>query len=408
VGVNGWFVGAISSFKPETPVKTFTTVITNLPSAGDHYAEEIVFDSSGRAYFSQGSATNSSVVGPDNWFVTAWLQLFPTFHDFPAKDIFLSGKDYKTPVPFPLDPTASLVTAPFMPFGSGAVSPGTMIPAASPTTPQEGIIAGNGTVYSFEPFAPDPTSTLRLEGWGFRNPYGIGLDPFHPGKLFVSNNGADTRSFLINGKLTVVEPRPIQEDYDDISIINTGGTEEFFGWPDFFHDEDTGEVLPVTDPTFCHGEGELPIPCPDFVLAKSFRESLHVQRAFAEPGYHVSANKFDFSTDEKFKFVGDLFLAETGSFVPITGAPQFVGYRVVRVDRQSGQVSNFIVNTGKTAEQIFNPNSFNKPIDVKFKNEIMLIVDFGVFEPGLNILQAGTGKVWLVSHGKSGIVQFLK
>jgi len=34
----------------------------------------------------------------------------------------------------------------------------------------------------------------------------------------------------------------------------------------------------------------------------------------------------------------------------------------------------------------------------------MYIVDFGVFEPAPNLQQPGTGKVWVVSHGKSGIV----
>jgi hypothetical protein len=31
---------------------------------------------------------------------------------------------------------------------------------------------------------------MQLEAWGFRNPYGIGFDPFNPNLLFVSNNGA--------------------------------------------------------------------------------------------------------------------------------------------------------------------------------------------------------------------------
>lgn len=131
-----------------------------------------------------------------------------------------------------------------------------------------------------------------------------------------------------------------------------------------------------------------------------------MQPAFAEFIEHSSANKFDFAVDKKFKNVGDLFVAETGSFVPISGAEQFVGYRVVRVDRQSGQVSDFVVNTGRTAEQIFNPAGFNKPMDVKFLGELMFIVDFGVYEPGLHLMQPGTGKVWIVSHGKSGLIHF--
>ncbi len=36
IGANGWAVGAISTFDPADPVGTFTTVLSNLPSSGDH------------------------------------------------------------------------------------------------------------------------------------------------------------------------------------------------------------------------------------------------------------------------------------------------------------------------------------------------------------------------------------
>lgn len=191
IGVNGWRVGAISRFQPDDPISTFETVLTDLPSSGDHHTNEIVFDESGRAYFSQGTATNASVVGADNWLVTQWLSNFELFHDFAPKEIVLSGAAFETQAPFPFDPTASLLTAPYMPFGSGAPPYGTVVSAATPQSPQQGIIAGNGAVYSFDP--ADPADTLRLEGWGLRNPYGIGIDPFYPTKLFVSNNGSDVR-----------------------------------------------------------------------------------------------------------------------------------------------------------------------------------------------------------------------
>lgn len=101
-----------------------------------------------------------------------------------------------------------------------------------------------------------------------------------------------------------------------------------------------------------------------------------------------------------------MFVAETGAFVPITGARQFSGYKVVRVDRASGAVHDFVANVGDTPQEIFDPATFNKPIDVKFSGELMFIVDFGVFEPGLQLQQPGTGKSWLVAHGKSGLVRF--
>jgi glucose/arabinose dehydrogenase len=393
-GIHGWAVGAISKFQPSDPVNTFVTVITNLPSSGDHYTEQIVFDANGRAFFSQGSATNASVVGADS----GWLQTpaFQSFHEFSPVDVVLDGIAYKTLFPFPLDTAANKITSPYMPFGSGAVPNKTVVPAATPSSPQGGgIIAGGGTVYSFDPSAPDPTSTLRLEGWGFRNPYGIAFDPFDPRKLFVSNNGSDTRSMKQNSGVTVVESRPIENDLDDMFVVHPGGKTEFFGWPDFFHDPKTGHVLPVTDPLFCE-QSELHFPCPQFVFDSDFRNSLRVQSAFAEFEEHSSANKFDFSTEHSFRFVGDIFVAETGSFPPVTGADEFTGYKVVRVNRQNGQVTDFIVHNSNTQDAIFMPTGFNKPIDVKIRKDTMFVVDLGVLEPGLGLMEPGTGKIWTV------------
>jgi hypothetical protein len=164
VGANDWLVGAISKFDPANPVDSFTTVLTNLPSTGDHFTEEIKFDDSGRAFFAQGSATNASVVGPDNELVTGWLSQFPNFHDFAPQDVVLNGTEFHAPIAVPGLNPENQVTAPFMPFGSGPIAPGTVVPAATPETPQEGMIAGNAAIYSFDPSADDPASTLRLEG----------------------------------------------------------------------------------------------------------------------------------------------------------------------------------------------------------------------------------------------------
>lgn len=397
-GANAWLVGAISRFRPSAPVTTFQTLLTNLPSAGDHYTEEIVFGNDGRAYFSQGTATNSLIVGPDNWYVTQWLQQFPRFHDFAPVDVVLNGHDVRTPVEFPLDPSRSRFTGPFRPFGSGSTD-GMVIQAATPSHPQEGMIIGNGTVYSFDPGASNPKSTLRLEGWGFRNPYGIGFDPVHPGVLFVSNNGADYRQAQVDGRAQIVESRPIENDLDDLFQLTTGGHQDFYGYPDFVHDPKTGEPRLVSEAQFGETEeGELPIKQPHTLLDETFRNSLFVHRAYAEFTQHSSANKFDCSTSDGFGHFGQPFVAETGALVPITGADELTGYRVVRVDRSTHQVLDFIKHKSDTVASIFQPNGFNKPIDVKFDGDVMLIVDFGMFEPGLNISQPNTGKVWLVFH----------
>jgi len=383
-------VGAISRFRPRNPVGTFQTVVSGIPSFGDHPNSQIVFGPEGRAYFNGAAPTNASVVGPDN----GWATSHPTLHDFPAVDVRLSGIGYQTLIPFPpLDPSAALITEPFMPFGSGPVPAETIVLAATPANPQQGVIAGSGSVYSFDPDAPNPVSTLRLEGWGFRNPYGIGFDPFHPDMLFVSNNGADARQRLVNGQLVFAGSRPIANDWDDIFIIHPGQGAQFFGWPDYFHDPVSRQPLPVTDPMFCPAGAN---PCPQFAFSDSFRATLTVQPAFAELEDHVSANMFDFSITDDFGYVGDIFIAETGALPPGTGATTLTGYKVARIDRTTGAVSDFIAHTMNTQAVIFQTDGFNKPIDVRFRGPRMYVVDMGVFPPAT--LTPNSGKIWMVSR----------
>jgi len=396
VNANGWNVGAISKFRPGDSFGTFSTVIPNLPPAGDHATDEIVFDRRGMAYqivfdrrgmayFSQGTATNSGVVGTDD----SLSERSSNFHDFAPVRIVLSGSSY--PIPSPSQPTS-----PYMPFGVSAPA-GTVVPAATPTTPQQGIIAGNGTVYSFNPNAPDPVSTLRLLGWGLRNPYGIGFNPSKPNELFVTNSGADSRG-----------SRPLINEYDDLFAIDLfainarRGQPDFFGWPDFFDDPQTGRrlpalpALPVTNPLFS-ASGTTVQP----VFASSFSKSLNVKPAVTELGNHTAVGKFDISTDPQFGLVGDLFVARTGSLPPGTGATSLVGYDVVSVNPQTGKVSEFLTHNGNSPDVIFNPSSLDKPIDVRFHNNQMFIVDFGVFntsQPGG--IEPYTGKVWKVTRSE--------
>jgi hypothetical protein len=314
-----------------------------------------------------------------------------------------------------------------MPFGGGLVSAGKMVKAPTPSSPIQGIIAGGGTVYSFDPDAKNPTSTMRLEAWGMRNPYGIGFDPFDPKLLFISNNGADVRQTTISGKLVIRGSRPIDNDFDDMFVVNIGKNRDadedkdsndknggardipFFGHPDYFHDPVSRQPLPVTNPLFCPA-GSVPPPppvtvvktgqCSQFAFSDQFRGTLKVQPAFAQIELHSSANMFDFSRTERFGFKRDIFIAETGSIPPGTGATGLNGFKVARIDRHTGVVSDFITHSTNTVAVIFPTsdilNSFNKPIDVRFRGHEMFIVDFGFFVPGP--ITPNSGKVWKVTH----------
>src|SRR6516165_11260825 len=416
-------VGVISRFRPHDPVGTFATVIAGFPSFGDHPNSQIVFGADGRAYINGAAPTNSGVVGPDNgWAVNLAPQ---ALHDFPGVDIELSGIGYQTLIPFALDPAggtdAALITEPFMPFGGGTVPAGTVVKAPTPANPIQGIIAGGGTVYSFDPDAANPALTMRLEAWGFRNPYGIGIDPFNPTKLFVSNNGSDVRQTTINGQLVVRGSRPIDNDWDDMFVVNIGARHAgqdvpFFGHPDYFHDPVTRQPLPVTNPMFCPAPlplpppppPVLPTPCSEFAFSDQFRATLTVQPAFAELELHSSSNMFDFSRTKAFGYKGDMFIAETGSIPTGTGATGLDGFKVASIDRSTGVVSDFITHPSNTLAVIFEctmskPDgsdncfeSFNKPIDVRFRGPEMFIVDFGVFAPAP--VTPNSGKIWKVTH----------
>jgi glucose/arabinose dehydrogenase len=389
---DGLDVGAISKFRPENPLGTFTTVITNLPSFGGGaagYTFKVLFDGRGRAYFSIGSVTNSGVVdaiggdeGSGGTGAPPNGQLNQVFRDYSPVPIVLSGVFYTTQ-----GPEGPAATSPFYPYGSGAKPVGTVVPVVSPSNPLNGIVAGGGTVYSFNPHAKNPTSTLQLVAWGFRQPYGLGFDPYHPSDLYVTNNGIDTGA----------GSRIINNDYDSLSRVRIGRKPQFFGWPDFFHDPQTGAALPVSDPVFAfNGTPVQP------VFAPSYSSTLKVEPAVSMLGYHVGADQLDFSTSRQFGYVGDMFIAESGAIVPLTGAKEFTGYQVVRVNPRTGRTSEFITHISVDPKQLFDPTGLNKPVDVKFRGNQMFVVDFGAFEPGIGLQGPNTGKVWLVTRTRLG------
>ncbi len=401
-GANGWKVGAMSRFSPDDPAGTFLTVVTNLPSTGDHQNNTIVFGADGRGYFGQGSATNSGVVGADN--VPRWVEDAPGFHDFAPVQIILNGAAFTARVPTSADPDANAVTAPYRPFDSGAVPAGFVIPAATPAAPQDGgIVAGVGAVYSFDPAAADPTATLRLEAWGLRNPFGLAFDAQDPTRLFISNNGSDIRGRAGNPNMpfdpatyVITGSRPIAQDEDEMFVISVGGAVEFFGWPDFLHDPSTRQPLSIGDPLFCQSPTLTAADCPQPIFDEAFRNGLTVEPAFSSVGLYVSVTGFEPSTSAAFGFEGDLFVTESGSFGPQTGAFTFTGYKVSRIDRATGAEVDFVVNAGSTPDELFDPNEMNKPVSVAFSGDRLAIVDLGVLEPGIDLFQSNTGKVWLL------------
>lgn len=414
IGENGWPVGAISRFRPSDAPGTFQTVVTNLPSAGDHGTGALLVGRDGRMYFGQGTATNTGVVGPDN-DSGGWLAHAPTMHDFPPRPLTPTGEIFVAPNP--LTGRGDMVlTAPFRPFGSGLRANEQPLAAPSPKRPVEGMIAGNGAVYSFAPFSQSPPATMRLEAWGLRDPAALAVDPASPNRLLVLNRGATVRSERVGDTEFIVESRPVSNDRDDLFALYPRGATEFFGWPDFFHDPDTGKPRPVTDPTFCETV-VAPRRCPDFVAKESLESPPRVPPAVAQIAPPSTARALAITPGGRFGRYGDIVVAQ--SFFPAVDLPLAaasarregaagppdgeslstpragpVTGRIFLLDRRTGDTMDLAAGRLPTSS---GGESLGQPAAMLFHRGAMLVVDMGERDPETGALRPGTGKLWSIA-----------
>src|SRR5919107_2038085 len=105
--------GIISTVELQTGL--VKDIIVGLPSIGDHHNNQIAIGggpNNNRIYFGQGEATNSGVVGEDN-FRLGWAKTAPYFHDIPAKNITLTGQNFITKNPLTAEPNDNATTGAF-------------------------------------------------------------------------------------------------------------------------------------------------------------------------------------------------------------------------------------------------------------------------------------------------------
>ena len=183
-----------------------TPFITGLPT-GDHPAEQITFKGDW-IYWSQGSTTNSGVVGNDNGGGA-------NQQDIPCQDIVLSDNAFFS--------TPTVATSGYSPHG--VKRPGAHIPAFDSAT-GPGIC--DGAILRAKVNSKTPKATIEPFSWGYRNPFGIRFAPDdHPlkGGLFVTENGEDERG-----------ARPTNNAPDRLQLAqqNPDGSPDYHGWPDRF------------------------------------------------------------------------------------------------------------------------------------------------------------------------------
>ena len=208
--------------------------ITGLPT-GDHPAEQLEFKD-GWIYWSQGSTTNSGVVGHDNGGGD-------NQQDIPCQDIKLSANGF-------FSASAGHTTSGYSPHHT--FRPGAKVKAFESAT-GDGIC--DGAILRAKLNAKNPKSTIEPFSWGYRNPYGIRFAPEDhalKGGLFVSENGEDERG-----------ARPTENAPDRLQLAqqNPDGSPDYHGWPDRFGFLDSTQA--VFNPTGGPGDDLCNPPNPD-------------------------------------------------------------------------------------------------------------------------------------------------
>jgi glucose/arabinose dehydrogenase len=333
-------------------------LLVGLPSYGDHQNNRVTFGSDGMMYFGQGTATNSGVVGIDN----PWVNAHSYFHDYPAKEIVITGQNFET---------ENMIEN-----NDERVETGAFSPFATPAKKGEkirSILPGAGTIMR----ANEDGSNLEMVAWGFRNPYSLKFDQFD--QLWVANLGMDDRG-----------SRPIKNSPDDFTSIIYGN---WYGWPDY-----TGG-FPVTDPFFKPLTG----PQPEFLLEE---HPMTPKRPFVNFIPHSVITGFSFNRYPDFGFPGDAFIAEFGPNAPLTTGGEalpHVGHRVTRIDMKTGQLYAFVQNHANLPASKSLGVGLERPIDVVFgADHNMYILDYGILTIVNNqpTAKPNTGVIWKVSRSR--------
>ena len=346
-----------------------TPFITGLPT-GDHPAEQITFKH-GWIYWSQGSTTNSGVVGRDNGGGA-------NQPDIPCQDIVLSNNLF--------DSGGGVKTSGYSPFNTD--NRGMTITAFTGAN-HHGVC--DGAILRARLDARHPEDTIQLFSWGYRNPFGIRFAPKDhalKGGLFVTENGEDERG-----------ARPTNNAPDRLHLAqqNPDGSPDYHGWPDRFGFLDSTQAVfnPVGGPGDDLCAGLAPVACSAAVTAAdvpvrsvlAFPPQPITAPLALEPA-DVAAVGLDFVPKSFVHGVvkrGAALVSREGDFgfSKGNGTPE-AGHDVELVNfSQPGkplqlQLSRFAHNT--TFEQAFvsGIRGINRPVDLKFgPDKCAYLVDYG-------------------------------
>lgn len=363
------------------------TVVAGMPAQGDYGLTDLAVGADGRLYFGIGTATNSGVVGLDNW-QTGWPRRFRKVHDLPWTKIRTRGirMDSRNPQAGLFGPGEKAVTGPFQPFDVANKS--WVYP------PQNAKF--NGAIYSVAVDGGD----LRAEAWGIRLPRGLAFN--HLGTLYFTNNGMELRG-----------SRPVKDDPDVLCklVRNT-----WYGWPDYsadFVEITEPRFQPALEMLFNTGYDALPLlvdlnasgreagglraPPRDALLWGQFPSQSGAAKLVMVP----RTGPFE-------RFHGSALVALSGGRAPFATGNQKtigpIGHKVVRVNVGNKEVADFLRNTrGVPAHRLPKPirrQALERPADLKIGPDgALYVLDMGWMEVknGRERVHAATGGVFRVA-----------
>jgi len=389
-----------------------TPFITDLPT-GDHPSEQLAFKG-GWIYWSQGSTTNSGVVGLDNGGGN-------NQSDIPCQDITLSDNVFVSSFGPPV-----VATSGYSPHG--IQQPGATIPAffnSFTGKVRQGVC--DGAILRSR--LNDPTHAIEAFSWGYRNGYAIRFPPDdHPlaGGILVGEDGADERG-----------ARPSNNAPDAIHLgrQNPDGSPDYHGWPDRFGFLPSSQA--VFNPIGGRNDDVCPPPFDQATCLANLQKAgdIPIADVLAGPPQQITAPLALEGADSSFTgidFVPDAFVRDPVrpgavlyslegdfGFSPpnaTSPAPE-IGHEVklINFNQVSGsplalRIQNFAGNS--TGDQAFvtNINGFNRPLNVRFGPDgCAYVVDYGAVRdlgadthfvgPPANgplVQIPGTGVIWKI------------
>ena len=391
-----------------------TQFIGNLPT-GDHPTEQLAFKDNW-IYWSQGSTTNSGVVGRDN----GDGQNQP---DIPCQDIVLSQNVF--------DSGAGVETSGYSPFG--VQRPGATVKAFEGAA-HPGVC--DGAILRAPLNVTHPENAIQPFSWGYRNGYAIRFAPNDhalAGGMLVGEDGPDERG-----------ARPTNNAPDALHLArqNADGTPDYHGWPDRFGFLPSSQAVfnPVGGPSddLCVFDTTGPNKCTAASLALILTEDVPVRDVLAGPPQSITSPLAIEAADSSFTAIdfvprsfiggpvapgavlytleGDFGFSAPNATEP---APE-AGHEVKLVNfvqhgNQSAvlQVQGFARNV--TGDQAFisadHPAGFNRPTNIRFgPDDCAYIADYGAVrdngedthfvgdENGPLVQIPGTGVIWKICH----------